>query len=384
MISAGESTRPRDGHKRTMPPYTRRMARTFPTHRDDISMRLALNIADPETLARMAMVCRGWRAAAMHAPGYRVRLLRRDAQPGHTLAPWQGHTAHTGYVYALAELPGGMVASGSQDETVALWHVETGQRVRTLTGHTSSVNALVSLPGGLLASCSYDCTVWIWKAQTGQLLRTLEGHTHFVNALLVLPGNQLASCSSDKTVRVWNAETGAQLRTLEGHTSAVMSLAVLPAGLIASGSMECWDETVRDKNGTVRIWKVETGELVRTMPDQHSWVAALVSLSGGLLAVGCGETNDVHLWNVETGQLVRTLVGHKSNVNTLLVLPGDILASGSNDGTVRLWEPETGRCVRTLDDGVGQVRSLTSLAGGLLAAGKEYGTVAIWRVAAAT
>ena len=46
----------------------------------------------------------------------------------------------------------GLLASGSFDQTIAVWEVVTGERFRVLRGHTAGVTALVALPGGRLAS----------------------------------------------------------------------------------------------------------------------------------------------------------------------------------------------------------------------------------------
>ena len=52
-------------------------------------------------------MCPAWWRAARRAAGYRLRAL----------------AGHTGYVRALAGLPGGLVASGSYDNTVAVWRI---------------------------------------------------------------------------------------------------------------------------------------------------------------------------------------------------------------------------------------------------------------------
>ena len=44
-----------------------------------------------------------------------------------------------------------------------VWEVESGRLVRTLAGHTGYVRALAGLPGGLLASGSCDNTVAVWR-----------------------------------------------------------------------------------------------------------------------------------------------------------------------------------------------------------------------------
>ena len=52
---------------------------------------------------------------------------------------------------------------GSKDSTVRLWEVESGRLVRTLAGHTGSVCTLAGLPGGLVASGPGDRTVAVWR-----------------------------------------------------------------------------------------------------------------------------------------------------------------------------------------------------------------------------
>jgi WD40 repeat protein len=58
---------------------------------------------------------------------------------------------------------GRLLASGSEDNTVILWDVETGKQIRTLEGHTGPVQSVAFSPDGrLLASGSGDGTVILW------------------------------------------------------------------------------------------------------------------------------------------------------------------------------------------------------------------------------
>ena len=91
---------------------------------------------------------------------------------------------------------------------------------------------------------------------TAKLKATLEGHTDNVWSVAFSPnGKMLASGSWDQTVRLWDIETEQLLYTLTGHTSDIVSVAFSPDGqTLASGS---WD-------GTIRLWNPNNGQLKRT------------------------------------------------------------------------------------------------------------------------
>ena len=60
------------------------------------------------------------------------------------------------------------LASGSDDCTVKLWDVATGELEATLEGHRDNVNSVAFSPDGLtLVSGSNDCTIKLWRGVQG-------------------------------------------------------------------------------------------------------------------------------------------------------------------------------------------------------------------------
>ncbi len=70
------------------------------------------------------------------------------------------------------------MASGSGDNTVKLWSVESWKEITTLQGHDNTVFSVAFSPDGkYLASGSADNTVKLWSVESQQGVTTLQGHS---------------------------------------------------------------------------------------------------------------------------------------------------------------------------------------------------------------
>ena len=129
---------------------------------------------------------------------------------------------HTNAIRSVALSPDGRQAlSGSDDKTVRVWEVESGECVRVLEGHSASVGSVAwSGDGRQALSGSGDKTVRVWEVESGECVRVLEGHSDGVLSVAWSgDGRQALSGSDDKTVRVWEVESGECVRVLEGHSA---------------------------------------------------------------------------------------------------------------------------------------------------------------------
>ena len=96
---------------------------------------------------------------------------------------------HANAVHSVAfSQDGKTLASGSSDQTIRLWDVDTGEHKDTFLGHTSRVNAVAFSPDDkTLASGSSDMRIRLWDPKTGLSKPTLAGHPQGVNALAFSP-----------------------------------------------------------------------------------------------------------------------------------------------------------------------------------------------------
>ena len=179
--------------------------------------------------------------------------------------------------------------------------------VQVMEGHTEGVaNVVFSPDGKKLASGSNDNTVQLWDVETGQAIGSaLEGHTHWVTSVVFSPdGKKLASGSADKTVRLWDVETGQAIGlAFEGHTNWVTNVVFSPDGKkLASGSYD----------NTVQLWDVETGQAIGSALEGHTnWVTNVVFSPDGQMLASGSHDNTIRLWDIETGQAIQlALEGH--------------------------------------------------------------------------
>lgn len=137
----------------------------------------------------------------------------------------------------------------------------------------------------------------------------------------------------DGNVKVWDVETGEIIRVLDGHVRAVSCLKFDDSKLV-TGS---WDSSVR-------IWNYRTGECVCTFRGHEAKVLCL-DCDGNLIASGAAD-NNIKIWNFDT-QSCFTLRGHREWVNCVkLHTASKTLYSASEDVTVRMWDLNTKQCIK--------------------------------------
>jgi WD40 repeat protein len=293
-------------------------------------------------------------------------LLRHPLQTGSLARVLAGHQ---GPVTAVAMLPDGRVVSGSGDNTLRVWDVESGQTLATLAGNDGLVAAVAVLPGGRVVSGSTGGTLQAWDVERGQALATLVGHRDTAWAMAVLPDCRVVSGSADETLQVWDVERGQPLAALTGHQGMVSAVAVLPDGRVISGSAD----------RTLRVWDVESGQALATLAGHQDWIRAVAVLPDGRVVSGSADRT-LRVWDVESGQTLATFAGHQGSIMALSVLPDGRVVSGSADRTLRVWDVESGQALATLAGHHGMVMALSVLPDGRVVSGSDDGTLRVWDI----
>jgi RNA polymerase sigma factor (sigma-70 family) len=325
--------------------------------------------------------------------------------------------AHTGPVYSVAYSPDGkMLASGSQDKTINLWDVasgnslctfETDDVIRNLAfspdgkalvsgsntgkinqwdvvrrkrafgylGHTKAIWAIAFRPDGKsFASASEDNSIRLWDLESGEITAVFKGHTAEVRTVAFSPdGKTLASGAGwvDKSIKLWDAASGKTVATLTGHTSFISSVTFSPDGktLASASGDEC-----------IKLWNVATGENTATLKGHSREVIHVAFAPDGKTLASGSDDCSIKLWDVATSKNTATLKGHAHWVQAVAFSPdGTTLASGGYDADIKFWDVATGKNIATI---TGHYCSVAALAvsrdGKILASGGEHGILWLW------
>jgi WD40 repeat protein len=199
-----------------------------------------------------------------------------------------------------------------------------------------------------------------------------RGHIFSVSSVAYSPdGRFVVSGSADSSVKIWDLETGRELWTLPEHEAAVKSVAYSPDGRrIVSGAADY----------AIKLWDVETGEELKSLNGHSNVVNSVAYSPDGRFVVSGSADRTVKVWNVETGRNERTFYGHSLWVNAVCYSPdGRVIASASRDGTVQLWDVEKGELQRSLSGHSGEVAALGfSPDSRFVASGSSDSSIILW------
>ena len=244
-----------------------------------------------------------------------------------------------------------------------------------LKGHGNPVSAAAYSPDGkIVATGSWDKSIKLWHSETGKMLETLPGHQDYVLALRFVPGEQTLLAASPKVIKAWDLKTNKERWSkdwVKPFNPAVLSFS--PDGKWLAGG---------GRDNQVRLWNLEESKPKWTL-GQQNWVSSLAfSKNGNYLAAGFRD-GGLRVWNLTTGKEQGSFAGHGSaSVAAVAFSPdGKTLASGGNDAKIKLWDAETGVNQATLTGHQGVIMTLLySPDGKELASGERHAAIKIWNV----
>ena len=257
------------------------------------------------------------------------------------------------------------MVSASEDGTLRVWKINSGDIQWVFKGHTDAVKAVTSMGDGLIASSSLDLTLRVWKLGSAEPLHVI-GPT-FANALLGVSKEILIADSIRGRLAIWNVVSGDSLVELDGHTSWVNAVVTVGDGRIVSASA---DETLR-------LWDLASPQQWERRSEDHSGrVNAVTCLSDGCVVTASDDWT-LMIWDPDSGEALHVLEGHTGRVTAVTELGDGLIVSASDDNTLRVWDIESCITLRVLE---GSGLSIVNLGNGRFVSPSSDNTLRVWRV----
>ncbi|PGH29834.1 F-box and WD-40 domain-containing protein MET30 [[Emmonsia] crescens] len=247
-----------------------------------------------------------------------------------------------------------ILASGSMDNTVKIWNFED-KSTRVLRGHKDWVNSVkVDTASRTVFTASDDLTVRLWDLDTGNVIHSYVGHVGQVQQVLPLPREfefeeHDAECADDGqsttsgdpsseyefhhhhgTLSRQQPQQHPARSPSPSHTVPPSFEAIfkdgrpLPPRYMLTASLDL----------TIRLWEVSTGRCLRTFFGHVEGVWALGADT--LRLVSGAQDNMAKVWDPRTGRCERTFTGHSGPI-TCIGLSDSRFATGSEDSEVRMY-----------------------------------------------
>lgn len=256
-------------------------------------------------------------------------------------------TGHEGWVQSVAVSPDGQwVASGSDDKTVKIWDLGTGECRATLNLHQDQVYSVaITADGKHVLSGSGDRSVRVWNTEDWRCINRLRLDGRALS-VCPLPDNKsvLVGLTSQKdNVELWLFKRGQRIwgNRAQGYANSVGTYQIGRRGL--SG---------HHGDFALRLWALDSGECLANLKGHTDTVCSVKITPDGRFAVSGANDKTIKIWDLDAAVCIGTLEGHTEKVHAVAVSPdGALIAStGFTDRTVRLWEVRSGRCLQDITD----------------------------------
>jgi WD40 repeat protein len=213
---------------------------------------------------------------------------------------------------------------------------------------------------------------------TLSLDRCLTGYYSEVHSLAISADRKLIISGhgdigqKDNNVKIWLLDSGELVQDLTGHRDAVESLVALsnPQQFRSVGA-----------DGRLLDWDIATGRVTPIGPEIKGGLNAVLTMNNGTQTIGGSSKGTIYIWEA-SGRTLRSWTAGSSVRGLGIDRSEKVLVSGSDDGVVSLWEVATGRLLHQLHGHSGAVQSVAMSPTGdrAVSAGVDR-TIRVWDVA---
>jgi ankyrin repeat protein len=279
---------------------------------------------------------------------------------------------HTDAITDISVFPSGFL-SCSKDKTIRGWN-QNGKCILLLNqdsagalgGHTDSINSICRLPNKQIATGSNDNTVRIWSLETKQCLLVIP-HDYPVIKVCYLDNGLYASVTNNNdnyyftknNVRIWFGNTEQCIQKYEKFNS----ICNINSKLMAIAYSKQID--IRTK----------LAKEVQKILKHDAKILCMCKLNTNILSI---DTDYIYIWDIDTGTSIKKIDNpYGDNAIYICGLDNKFLI-GSNDGFIRIWNIESGTCIQEISKHNNKINNISILSDGRFVSGSDDKTIVLW------
>ena len=217
-----------------------------------------------------------------------------------------------------------IIAVGMTSGNITILDAITGSSRSVLSGHAESVTSLAfSLDGTLLVSGSFDDTIKLWEIQTGRIVKIFHGKG-WAHSLSISADVVTIASNSPSGVCLWDIRTGKCQQTTDtaptpDGVTFLHFLPTVPTRLVSLSG------------GLIQQWDINGNQTGPTISGRH----IAFSSDGGRFVL-CDEGSPT-LRDTDSGKVITTLYSPSQDFSLCCFSPSDQFAAGVAHATVYVW-----------------------------------------------
>ena len=210
-----------------------------------------------------------------------------------------------------------MLASASDDESIIIWNIETGNECYFLSGHENKIE-IIQFVRNEKAITNIFHSDFVHKFNKG-LMSNLEEDK-------VKEGDgQSQESNKNKDLTDLNRQLMEKAKVEEKVSQVKINKEYL-----ISGS--------RDK--TIKIWDIYSSSCICSLIGHDNWIRTLFVSPNGNYIISASDDKSIRIWELKTGRCTKKILdAHERFVVSLAINSKyPLMASGSNDQSIKVWD----------------------------------------------